>query len=64
MVTQVAIVILNSLTRKPNKTKTNLRGGTHTSRNNISYVNHDVISSFKVKREGNANGDSWNEFNT
>ena len=28
----------------------------------ICHVDHNVTFSFKVKREGHASGDSWNEF--
>ena len=57
----MAIVRMNSLTQKPYKTK-KLCGSTNTGRNGICHVYHDMTFSSKVKREGHANGDSWNEF--
>ena len=58
----MAIVKMNSLTQKPYETKQNRCGSTSTGRNDICHVDHDVTFSFKIKREGHANGDSWNEF--
>ena len=52
---------MNSLTQKPYGTKKNQCGSTNTDRNDIYQVDHDVTFTFKVKREGHANGDSWNE---
>ena len=34
----------------------------NTSRNNKSHVDHDVTFSFKIRREGHAIGNSWNDF--
>ena len=53
---------MNSLTQKPYETNKNHCGSTNTGRNDICHVDHDVTFSFKVMREGHANGDSWNEF--
>ena len=62
-ITQLAIVRMNSLNQKPYETKKNNHlGRTNTSRNNKSHVDRYVTFSFKVKRDGHANGDSWNEF--
>ena len=62
-ITQLAIVRMNSLNQKPYETKKNNHlGRTNTSRNNKSHVDRDVTFSFKVTRDGHANGDSWNEF--
>ena len=53
---------MNSLTKKTLQNKKNICGSTNTGRNDICHVDHDVTFSFKVKRKGHANGDSWNEF--
>ena len=55
------MVRMNSLTHKPYETK-NHCGSTNTGRNDICHVDHDVTFSLKFKGDGQANGDSWNEF--
>ena len=63
-ITQLAIVRMNALNQNPYGAKNNHLGRTNTSRNNKSHVyrDRDVTFSFKVMRDGHANGDSWNEF--
>ena len=55
---------MNALNQKPYEEINNHLGRTNTSRNNKSHVyrDRDVTFSFKVTRDGHANGDSWNEF--
>ena len=57
-ITQLAIVRINSLHQKPYEQKNNHLGWRNTSRNNKSHVDCDVTFSFKVTRDGHANGDS------
>ena len=58
----MAIVRMNFLTQKPLRNKKNHRDSSNTDRNDICHVDHDVTFSFKVKREGHANGNSWKDF--
>ena len=55
-------IVRMTLTPKTLRNKKNHCGSTNTGRNDICHVDHDVTFTFKVKREGHANGDSWNEF--
>ena len=52
---------MNSLTQKPDETKKVIAVG-QIQAEMICHADHDVTSSFKVKRESHTNCDSRNEF--
>ena len=61
-ITQLAIVRMNALNQNPYEAKTIISvGQIQAEITKVTYT-VTVTFSFKVMRDGHANGDSWNEF--